>query len=292
MRIVSLFSGRGPVVSCEIFPPRPEVEISAIFDTLDGIRDLAPDFVSVTYGAGGGTAANTIEICRRIISHYQLTAMAHFTCVGQSRDGVDRAMEAMAAAGVDNVLALRGDPPQGTTDHDWSGGAFAHANQLIAYIAGRRQLGIAAAAYPEGHVQSRNLDEDIYHIRGKVAAGAEFLVTQLFFDNRFFYHWREKAMRAGISCPVTAGIFPVLDSRQLGRIVQLCGVQIPRPLAEIISRYGHRSQDMRRAGIDYACRQIVDLLENQVEGIHLYTMNKPQVAREIFSQTGLRKPGV
>lgn len=279
MKIRELF-GKGKVVfSCEVFPPKKTAPVDSIFKTLDGLRAVKPDFISVTFGAGGSDTVNqtTHEIASLVENRYQTTAMAHLTCVGAGREDVDRLLLQLKADGVENILALRGDiNPNYPAKTD-----FAHASDLIAYIRAHSDFGISAACYPEGHPESPDPVSDIRHLKEKVDAGAEHLVSQLFFDNEDFFRFLERCRIAGITVPIEAGIMPVLSARSIQRMVSLCGASLPRKLTRILARYGDHPQAMREAGIAYAMDQISDLIAGGVEGIHLYTMNDPEVSRQI-----------
>ena len=279
MKLYELFGKGRTVFSCEIFPPKKTSPVDSIYRTLDGLKDVRPDFISVTFGAGGSDMVNqsTQEIAGIIKNQYGIPSMAHLTCVGAGREDVDRTLAQLKADGVDNVLALRGDvnpdyPPK--TD-------FAHAGDLIAYIRARSDIGVSAACYPEGHPESPDLVEDIRHLREKVDAGAQHLVSQLFFDNEDFYRFLERCRIAGIDVPIEAGIMPVLSAGSIRRMVSLCGASLPRKLTRLLARYGDHPQAMREAGIAYAIDQIADLIASGVDGIHLYTMNNPGVCRQI-----------
>ena len=279
MKIAQLFSQGRTVFSCEVFPPKKTSPVDSIFRTLDGLEAIRPDFISVTYGAGGSAAVNqsTREIAAIIQNQYHIPARAHLTCVSSTRQEVDALLAGLEADGVENVLALRGDispdrPP--CTD-------FAHASQLTAYIRGRGGFGISGACYPEGHPESPDLVSDIRHLKEKVDAGAEHLVSQLFFDNDDFFRFLERCRIAGINVPIEAGIMPVLNRRSIERMVSLCGASLPRKLTRLLARYGDHPQALREAGLAYAVDQIADLIAGGVDGIHLYTMNNPDVARHI-----------
>ena len=279
MKLYELFGKGRTVFSCEIFPPKKTSPVDSIYRTLDGLKDVRPDFISVTFGAGGSDMVNqsTQEIAGIIQNQYGIPSMAHLTCVGAGREDVDRTLAQLKADGVDNVLALRGDvnpdyPPK--TD-------FAHAGDLIAYIRARSDIGVSAACYPEGHPESPDLESDIAHLKAKVDAGAQHLVSQLFFDNEDFYRFLERCRIAGIDVPIEAGIMPVLSAGSIRRMVSLCGASLPRKLTRLLARYGDHPQAMREAGIAYAIDQIADLIASGVDGIHLYTMNNPGVCRQI-----------
>lgn len=278
MKIKELF-GQGRVVfSCEVFPPKKTSPVETIYETLDGLREIRPDFISVTFGAGGSSVnQSTRQIAAIIQNQYQIPAMAHLTCLNSSREEVGALLAGLRADGVENVLALRGDRnPDLAPQAD-----FAHSSDLVAYVQALGGFGIGGACYPEGHPESPDMISDIRHLKGKVDAGAQHLVSQLFFDNEDFFRFLERARIAGIGVPIQAGIMPILSKGSIERMVSLCGASLPRKLTRILSRYGDHPQALREAGIAYAIDQISDLIAGGVEGIHLYTMNSPQMARQI-----------
>jgi len=279
MLVRDLLSRTRPSISFEIFPPKPETPIETVFATVAGLKELSPDFISVTYGAGGSSRDRTVEIASAVHNRWGLVALAHLTCMGSSPAEVEKVIEALEHEGVCNILAMRGDPrPDGGENH------FHHASDLIRHI--RRghfsDFSLGAAAYPEGHPESPSLEEDLFHLKEKVDAGADFLITQLFFDNEIFFGFMDKIRALGIGVPVLAGVMPVLNARQIGRIVSLCGASIPPRFARIMSRYEHSPEALSEAGIAYATEQIIDLLSWGADGIHLYTMNRPDVAKRIM----------
>lgn len=279
MQINSLFQEGKTMFSCEVFPPKATSPVDTIYQTLDGLKEIRPDYISVTFGAGGSSVnQSTREIAGIIQNQYHIPAVAHLTCVNYTGEEVAELLSELKKDGIDNILALRGDknpsiPPKME---------FQYASQLIRFIRERDdQVSIAAACYPEGHPESASLVEDIRHLKEKVDAGAQRLVSQLFFDNDDFFDFVEKARIAGINVPIQAGIMPVLNRRSIERMVSLCGASLPRKLTRILSRYGDHPEAMREAGIAYAIDQISDLIAGGVDGIHLYTMNNPEVARRI-----------
>ena len=278
MRLAQLFGQGRTVFSCEVFPPKRDMPVDSIYTTLDGLKDIRPDFISVTFGAGGSQVNQTThEIASIIQNRYHIPAMAHLTCVAAGRAEVDHLLAQLKGDGVENVLALRGDvnpdiPPK--TD-------FAHASDLVAYIHARGDFGVSAACYPEGHLESPDLVSDIRHLKEKVDAGAQHLVSQLFFDNEDFFRFLERARIAGINVPIEAGIMPVLSQNSIRRMVSMCGASMPRKLTRILAKYGDHPEALREAGIAYAIDQISDLIAGGVDGIHLYTMNNPDVAKQI-----------
>lgn len=286
MSIKRLFQTKKLVVSCEIFPPKPDYPVESIFATLESLSALQPDFISVTYGAGGSSCARTVQIAAKVKNDYKVETLAHLTCVGADKQATDAVLDQLQANNIGNVLALRGDlPPEipcgsGADYHEY-------AKDLITHIKAKYDFCIAAAAYPEGHPRCASLELDRQHLKQKVDAGADFLITQLFFDNRSFYTMMEQLQRIGVACPVSAGVMPVLNAAQIRRITELCGAAIPERLAGILAKYGGHPADMEQAGIEYACEQIRDLVDQGVAGIHLYTMNKPLQAKRILQQSGL-----
>lgn len=283
MQIKSLFGQKKPVLSFEVFPPKPDYPLETIYQTIEGLQDLKPDYISVTYGAGGSSRERTVQIASHIKKVYQIETMAHLTCVGHSPEELEAIITALRTNNVENILALRGDPPRGETNFIAKPGHYCYAKDLVRHI--RRQDGfcIAAAAYPEGHPESQFWEDDWQHLKEKVEAGVDFLVTQLYFDNRVFYNFRDNLRRLGITIPVTAGIMPVLNSNQIKRMVYLSGASIPAKLLQIFDKYGETPADFEKAGIEYAISQINQLVKNSVDGIHFYTMNRVDQTRMIIN---------
>jgi methylenetetrahydrofolate reductase (NADPH) len=267
---------KGVVYSLEVFPPKPTADIDAVFSAINQMRGLAPDFISVTYGASGGGGARTLEVARHIKAQ-EMTPLAHITCIGAAKDDVARTLDALQEAGISDILALRGD-----RGDDVENGDFRYAVDLIAFIRERHpDMHIAAACYPEAHPESGGRREDIGYLKEKVDAGAGHLITQLFFDNELYYDFVDRARAAGIAVPIEAGIMPVTNARQIERIVTLCGASLPRKFVRAIARYRDNAAAMRDCGIAYAGEQILDLLAGGADGIHLYTMNNAHVAGRI-----------
>lgn len=281
MKMSKLFEVKKPVFSLEVFPPKKNAGgIETIYETLDGLKDLKPDFISVTYGAGGNLADNsTCEICSIIKNKYNILPIAHLTCVNNSKADIDVILENLKDAGVSNILALRGDiNPDVPPKND-----FIHADQLVAYIKSKGDFDISGACYPETHPDSEDTVSDILNLKNKVDCGAEHLISQLFFNNEDFYSFREKARLAGIKVPIEAGIMPVTNKSQVLRMATMCGASIPRKMSRLLNRFENNPKALEDAGIAYAVDQIVDLIANGVDGIHLYTMNKPHIAQRIFA---------
>lgn len=283
MKIIDLFKTKKPVIAFELFPPKPDIPLDTIYDHLDQFEALKPDYISVTYGAGGSQKGRTLEIATRIKNLHHIESMAHFTCVGHTREETDKMLASMHELGLENILALRGDPPAGQPDFDFRKNVYSYASELVAHIRKVNNFCIAAAAYVEGHVDCKRLSEDLIHLKEKVDAGADFLITQLFFDNRLFYDFMEKARSAGINCPVSAGIMPIFKGDQIKSITAKSGCSIPARLVLMMDKYQDNPDDLRKAGIEYAVQQIQDLIENGVDGIHLYTMNRPKSTAEIMA---------
>ncbi len=278
MKIPELFRSGKTVFSFEIFPPKKDGSIETVYNTLDGLSDLRPDFISVTFGAGGSAAgASTSEIAGLIKRKYNTESIAHLTCVNMTKDEIDRQIEDFREQGIENVLALRGDiNPEIPPKKD-----FLHASDLISYMKERSDLSFSGACYPEGHVECDSIEKDIENLKIKVDAGASHLISQLFFDNEVFYRFLEKARAAGINAPIEAGIMPCVNAKQIQRMVGMCGASLPPKFTKMIARYENNPDAMRSAGIAYAVDQIIDLCANGVDGIHLYTMNSPTIARKI-----------
>ena len=278
MKTAELFEEK-TVFSLEIFPPRPDADESVIYNTLEQLSGIKPDFISVTYGAGGGkNGCKTIQIASDIQSRYGVESVAHLPCIGLTKQQAGMILDRMQECGIENILALRGD----LTDGAGASGDFRHASDLITFIKQNYDLNIIAACYPEMHPESTGAVDDLKWLRHKVDCGADHLITQLFLDNRYFYDFREKARIADINVPVEAGIMPVTNKKQIERMVKLCGVELPKKFVRILEKYEHNETALRDAGIAYATDQITDLIANGVDGIHLYTMNNPFIAHRIY----------
>ncbi|MDR2045038.1 MAG: methylenetetrahydrofolate reductase [NAD(P)H] [Clostridium sp.] len=275
-----------PTLSFEVFPPKKDGELDAAYDVLNALGALRPDFISVTYGAGGSRSQKTVEIASYIQNQLRLTALAHLTCVGSTKSDLLRICRELEAARVSHILALRGDRPKDMPDEQYFSREFTYASDMVSFLKQATNLRIAGACYPEKHYECSSMEADLDSLKAKQEAGAEFLITQLFFDNGSFYRFRELAAKKGITLPVCAGIMPVTAARQLSSTVSLSGSSVPKSLSDLIAAYGERPEDMRKAGIDFAIRQILDLKRNHADGIHLYTMNRPKMAAEIVQAIG------
>ena len=278
MRIDEIIKSKR-TLSFEVFPPKKDGEDKEkLLATIDALTSFSPDFISVTYGAGGSNSKNTVEIADYIQNHARVTALAHITGGPSSPETVASLARSLRERNIENVLCLRGDKPVGYEAEYCK--YFAHATDLAAFLA-PYGFTLGAACYPEGHPEAASLEEDLKMVKLKTDSGVSHLVTQLFFDNATFYDFRDKAAKAGITATVSAGIMPITNTTQVERIVSMCGVQIPTAFSKICANY--QGEDLYKAGIDYAIGQIRDLIDNGVKGIHLYTMNKGDVARAVFN---------
>lgn len=278
MKIRDILGKGQPTLSFEVFPPKEESNYESVEKAAFQIAELKPSFMSVTYGAGGGTSRYTMGIASDLQKRCGVNAMAHLTCVSSTREEVQERLKQMRELGIENVLALRGDIPQGgplATDYHY-------ASELIRDIkAFDPDICIGAACYPEGHVESANKTADIGHLKEKVEAGCEFVTTQMFFDNNILYNYLYRIREQGITVPVVAGIMPVTNVKQIDRICRMSGTYLPTRFKAIVDRFGDNPAAMKQAGIAYATEQIIDLIANHVNGIHIYSMNKPDVAAKI-----------
>ena len=280
MRIPDLYDEKKPVFSLEIFPPKRRSNLESIYETVAVLSQCAPDFISVTYGAGGNIADNsTCEIASKIKKQYGIETVAHLTCVNSTRADVQEMISRFRDADIENVMALRGDIVPGEEIER----EFEHANELAIEIQRKcnDNLEILGACYPEGHYESENIESDIQNLKYKIGAGVRVLITQLFFDNSAFYEFLDLARSAGITVPISAGIMPIVKASQIEKTVQLSGASLPHEFTAMIGRYEHDPEGLYQAGIDYAVRQIRDLIDHGVDGIHLYTMNDPNVALQV-----------
>lgn len=282
MRIKEMFDQKKTVISLEIFPPKVDAPIETVFQTLSELSDLKPDFISVTYGAGGKAKDRTVEIASKIKNEYGIESLAHLTCISSTKEEIASLLAAMRTHKIENVLALRGDIPEDPTFDFPSPLQFEHATDLVREIALQGDFSIGGACYPEGHIDCESKAKDLKYLKEKVEYGVDFLVSQLFFDNELFYRFLEEMDIAGINAPVAAGILPVLNKNQILRITKLAGCAIPPKFQRILDRYENNPAALKEAGEAYAIEQIIDLMAYGVRGIHLYTMNKPDTARRII----------
>ena len=265
-------------LSFEIFPPKKDAELNNIDETLEVLAELKPDFISVTFGAGGSSNCNrTIELAKKIKYEYNIEPVVHLTCLHYDRNEIDEFARVLKGEGIENILALRGDPnPNACAKDD-----FKHSSDLISYLRNRNDFCFLGACYPEYHPESPSTVSEIKSLKKKVDAGAEVLLSQLFFDNDIFYRFHEECEIAGIDVPVIPGVMPVINAAQIRRMVSLCNASFPERFRRVIARYEDNKEALFDAGMSYALSQVIDLLASDIEGIHLYTMNNPLVARRI-----------
>lgn len=276
MKIRDILAEGKPTLSFEVFPPKTEDKYESVEKATLEIAKLKPSFMSVTYGAGGGTSQYTVDIAK-FVQEQGVTPLAHLTCVSSTKEKVHSVLEELKTRGIENVLALRGDiPKDGKIEKD-----YRYASELIAEIKSSGDFCIGAACYPEGHVESVNKTADIMHLKEKVEAGCDFVTTQMFFDNNILYNYLYRIREQGITVPVIAGIMPVTNVKQIQKSCELSGTYLPARFKAILDRFGDNPAAMKQAGIAYATEQIIDLIANHVNGIHIYSMNKPDVAAKI-----------
>ena len=282
MKITDILNCGRYTLSFEVFPPKTESHFDSVKSAIEEIAALQPAFMSVTYGAGGGTSQYTLDMAKNIKQRYGVPTLAHLTCVSSSRETVKERIQAFRQAGIENIMALRGDIPAGMENQERSRWNYRHATDLIREI---QDMGgdfcIGGACYPEIHVESRDQRQDIAHLKEKVDAGCRFLTTQMFFDNHLLYNFLYKIRQAGITVPVIPGIMPITNGKQVERAVKLSGSFIPQRFKTLVDRFGSDPEAMMQAGIAYATDQIIDLYANGIENVHVYSMNKPEVARKI-----------
>ena len=276
MKISNLFQQKKVVYSFEIFPPKVNDDISKIYDTLAQLKDIRPDYISITYSAGGSKNSRTAELAKIVKDSYGIEPLAHLTCINSTKQEVGKALQDLVDIGVENVLALRGDRIEGQVRSD-----FAYASELVKYIKSVRDMDVAGACYPEGHPESANIVEDIRHMKIKVDHGVSYLNSQLFFDNDDYLKYLDMVRLAGIDVPIQAGIMPLVKASQLNGIVKMTGAKLPSKISRMYNKFADDPDSLMEAGIAYATDQIVDLLSSGVDGIHLYIMNNAYVARRI-----------
>ncbi|WP_027631362.1 methylenetetrahydrofolate reductase [NAD(P)H] [Clostridium hydrogeniformans] len=278
MNISKKFNEKEVVFSFEVFPPKDTTPIESIYGALDKLTGLNPDFLSVTYGAGGSLKNNkTCMLSSYIKNSCKKEALAHLTCIGSTKDEIDFILKELKDNNIENILALRGD----IREEDNTRGDFKYGHELISYIKSKGNFRVVASCYPEGHAENKNIEKEIENTKRKLEAGADSFISQLFFDNEIFLRYLESCYSKGINAPIQAGIMPVINKNQINRIASLCRVNIPKKFLRIMDKYGHDKEALKDAGIAYATEQIVDLVSSGVQGIHLYTMNNVYVATKI-----------
>jgi methylenetetrahydrofolate reductase (NADPH) len=290
MRISEILTGETPVFSFEFFPPKTEAGEQNLYRALQELKALEPSFVSVTYGAGGSSRSKTIEIVKRIKEEFGLEAMAHFTCVGATVPELRATLDEMQAAGIENVLALRGDPPEG--EHAWTKteGGLEYSRELVALIGGDYEFAIGAACFPETHIHAESAESDLRYLAEKVDAGVDFLITQMFFDNNFYFDFVARARRAGLTVPIIPGIMPITRVGQLERMASMCGSAIPDGLRAELHGRESDAEAVLDFGVAYATLQCSELLAAGAPGVHFYTLNRSPATRAIVSALKLARP--
>jgi methylenetetrahydrofolate reductase (NADPH) len=287
MRIQDLYARRAVTYSFEVFPPRSDRGTLKLYSTIIDLKALGPSFISVTFAPDRSNRDRTFQIAAHVKKKLGLESMFHFTCIGATEEQLIRDLDRARELGLENVLALRGDWPQslpGSQDC----GTFHYAYQLVQLIKERYDFGIGVAGHPEGHIESPHKDMDLQHLKEKIEAGGEFVITQIFFDNRHFYGFVERAREIGINVPIIPGILPITSLEQVNRFVDLCGATLPTSLTRELERLGDDEVSVRKLGIDHATRQSLDLLEQGVPGLHFYCLNRPESVKEIFGNLGRR----
>lgn len=282
MKITDRLNEKKFTLSFEVFPPKTDANFDTVKVATEKIASLNPGFVSVTYGAGGGTSEYTLAIADNINRNYGVPSLAHLTCVSSTRETVKERIEGLKKAGIENVMALRGDIPADRINEDRSGWDYKYAYQLVEELKAAGDFCIGGACYPEIHPESENQREDIKHLKQKADAGCDFLTTQMFFDNNLFYNFLFKIREAGITLPVLPGIMPITNANQVARAISLSGSFVPQRFKSLVDRFSSDPTAMKQAGIAYATDQIIDLFANGIYHVHIYTMNKPDVAKSIM----------
>jgi methylenetetrahydrofolate reductase (NADPH) len=283
MRIIERFNGSGRVFSFEFFPPKTDEGVQNLFTTIAELAPLNPTFISVTYGAGGSTRALTVDLVARIKHELGIETMAHLTCVGHSADELASILDELTARGIENVLPLRGDPPRGETAFVPAPGGFAYAQELVRFIRPRYEFCLGGACYPESHLECRDGEEDLRHLKEKADSGVDFLVTQLFFDADLYFRFVERARAIGITQPIVPGIMPVTNVAQIERFTAMCGATIPAPLQHRLDAVREDEERVVQTGVDWATAQCEALLAGGAPGIHFYTLNRSLATRQIFA---------
>lgn len=289
MKISDIISKNKFTLSFEVFPPTRDGNLESLYSTIKELGKLNPHFISVTYGAGGSTREKTIEIASKAKNVFNNEVLPHLTCVQSSKEDISRILDEFKKVNMKNILALRGDPPEGETKFIKTEGGFGYANELVEFIKSNDDFSIGVAGYPEGHIEAPSLQADLINLKRKVDSGADFIITQLFFNNEDFYRFRDSTTKIGIMVPIIPGIFPILNYKQVYRIASLCGAKIPSKLEHKIYKLKEKPGEIEKYGIEYAITQAQDLIKNEVHGLHIYSMNKIHPSRQIVAE--LSYPG-
>jgi methylenetetrahydrofolate reductase (NADPH) len=290
MRIDDLLDGGTPAFSFEFFPPRTPEGVEGLFETVEALKPLEPSFVSVTYGAGGATRDGTVEIATRIKAEHGIETMAHLSCVGETTDGLTQILDRLEAEQIENILALRGDPPRGEEEFKRPERGLDSAAELAAFISERYAFAIGGACFPEVHPEAPSLDADLAYLKTKVASGATFLITQLFFDNRVYFDFVAAARAAGIEVPIIPGVIPIASYARITRFCELCAASIPKPLAGAMEAVGGDPEAEAELGTAFAARQCEELLAGGAPGIHFYTLNTAPQTRAVLGALRVARP--
>lgn len=283
MKIRDALKGKERRVSFEFFPTKTAEGLGHFIEVVKTLRRFDPMYVSVTYGAGGSTQDRTLNTLKKIKGETDLTVMSHLTCIGATRGSMDSLLKEYITNGIDNILALRGDPPKDVKDFDPTKGEFKYAKDLVGFVKRYNYFSIAVAVYPEGHQESPSIEKDIEYTKMKIDEGADFGITQMFFDNRYYYDFMEKAQKAGITIPLLPGIMPITDIRKIMEFATFCKTTIPRGIREKMEPVLDKPEEMQKIGIEYATKQCEDLLKNGVKYLHFYTMNKSEAVSKILT---------
>ena len=281
MKIKDIYNTKKAVFSFEIFPPNENFSSERLYEVIDDLSTQNPDFISVTYGAGGTTKGGTIEMASYIKNKLNIEAVTHLTCIGSRKNEIEKFLSELESNNIENILALRGDIPKDKDESIYSSGDYLYASDLIKAVKATEKFSVGGAFYPEVHHENNDL-VDLFNLKKKVDAGTDFLVSQIFFDNESFLDFRDKAEKVGINIPLAAGIIPVTNAKQIKRITSLCNCRIPKKLEKILNAYEDNNEAMYQAGIAYATEQIIELLSSGIRGIHIYTMNKSKAVKEIL----------
>ena len=290
MRIDDLLGAGTPVFSFEFFPPRTPEGVEALYETVEALKPLEPSFVSVTYGAGGATREGTVEIATRIKDHHGIETMAHLSCVGETTAGLTEILDQLEAGKIENILALRGDPPRGEEEFQRPEGGLDSSAELAAFISERYPFAIGGACFPEVHPEAAGLEADLAYLKSKVASGATFLITQLFFDNRVYFEFVDAARAAGIDVPIIPGVIPIASYARITRFCELCAASIPKGLAETMEAVAGDPEAEAELGTAYAARQCEELLAGGAPGIHFYTLNTAPQTRAVLGALRVARP--
>jgi methylenetetrahydrofolate reductase (NADPH) len=289
MKIKDILSHKKFTLSFEVFPPVREGNIEILFSTIRELKELMPDFISVTYGAGGKTRDKSIEIASKVKKEIGMEVLAHLTCVQATKNDIAGILDEFKKEYIENILALRGDPPEGETQFVRTAGGFGYASDLVEFITAHDRFSIGVAGYPEGHVEAPSLEADMMNLKRKVDAGADFIITQLFFNNDYFYGFRDRAFDSKIRVPIIPGIFPILNYKQITRVVALSGVKIPPALGNKIEKIKDKPEEVEKYGIEYAMIQVENLMRNEIQGLHLYCMNRSGPVKQIMRELSFKK---